>query len=306
VHLDGSPVPDRAIGERVKSILASKRLTLYEASQRSITLFGRLSPYYVPHNLYYDLRRETYSPSLFQLFALSQISGYSLSDWLRVFGFETEWIPRLQLQLPSERTVLVDSFLSNPDFFVPWLRDLPNAVPPVGVFPLSQVLEWTRPRHLGSLQRRPAGEFLYAKIGHADALAFPDLLPGSIARVRRGVSDDLLNRFSWKWPNRACQYPTAICQCRVPSAPGSKIGRHRGPRDSKSCEAAATCARRYLHERPGARGVVPPTIAIRAASSVGPVKAGALVPCGFHNYSKDCGSAWGRSLLHCSRLSVRL
>jgi len=216
VRLDGSPVSNRALAEQVKSILASKRLTLYEASHRSITLFGRWSPYYVPHNLYYDLRRETYSPSLFQLFALSQISGYSLSDWLRVFGFETEWIPRLQLQFPSERTVLLDSSLDDPNVFVSWLRDLPNAVPPVGVFSLSQVLEWTRPRRLGSLQRRLAGEFLYAKIGHADALAFPDLLPGSIARVRRGMCDDLLNRFSDEGAKNLflIEHNKGLCCCR--------------------------------------------------------------------------------------------
>ena len=50
-------------------------------------LYGRSSPYFVPHNLYYDLTNETFSPSLHQLFALSRVSGYRLNDWLRVFGF---------------------------------------------------------------------------------------------------------------------------------------------------------------------------------------------------------------------------
>jgi len=40
------------LADRVKSILATKRLTLHQASQISAMLFGRGSPYYLPHNLY--------------------------------------------------------------------------------------------------------------------------------------------------------------------------------------------------------------------------------------------------------------
>jgi len=74
----------RELAERVKSILATKRLTLHQASQTSATLFGRGSPYYLPHNLYYDLSHGHFSPSLFQLVAFSRISNYRLRDWLRV------------------------------------------------------------------------------------------------------------------------------------------------------------------------------------------------------------------------------
>ena len=102
------------LAERVKSILASKNLTLHKASQRSAELFGRSSPHYLPHNLYYDLRHGSFSPSLFQVFALSRISNYRVTDWLRVFGFDVELILRLQLQLPSRRTVLLDSSLDDP------------------------------------------------------------------------------------------------------------------------------------------------------------------------------------------------
>lgn len=65
-----------AIAEKVQAILRTKKLTLYAVSQRSAALYGRFSPYFVPHNLYYDLRSERFSPSIHQIFSLSRISGY--------------------------------------------------------------------------------------------------------------------------------------------------------------------------------------------------------------------------------------
>lgn len=96
--------PNRELAKRVKSILANKQLTLHQASQSSATLFGRDSRYYLPHNLYYDLSHGHFSPSLFQLIAFSRISNYRLRDWLLVFGFDVEAIPRLQIQVGSKRT----------------------------------------------------------------------------------------------------------------------------------------------------------------------------------------------------------
>jgi hypothetical protein len=182
------------LAERVKSILASKNLTLYQVSERSAALFGRSSPQYLPHNLYYDLRHGSFSPSLFQLFAFSRISGYRLTDWLRVFGFDVEVIPLLQVQLPARRTAFLDSSLDDPNAFISWLRNLSTSALPAGMVPLSLVLESTNPRPLTSLAELGKKGFLYAKIGHEDALGFPELLPGSIVRVRPMEMDDLLHR----------------------------------------------------------------------------------------------------------------
>jgi len=211
------PESKRELVEQVKSILASRRLTLYEVSRRSITLFGRQSSYYIPHNLYYDLRREIFSPSLFQLFALSQISGYRLTDWMRVFGFDPGWIPKLQIQLPSKRTILVDSSLYDPNALIPWLRDLPVRVPTSSLVPLSQVLQWTKPQRLGSLQKQLGTDFLYAKIGQEDALAFPELLPGSIVRVRLPDSDDVLKRVNTERSGTLVlmEHRKGLCCCRI-------------------------------------------------------------------------------------------
>ncbi len=181
------------LAERVKSILASKNLTLYQVSESSEELFGR-SPQFLPHNLYYDLRHGSFSPSLFQLFAFSRISGYRLVDWLRVFGFDVEAIPRLQIQFSSKRTILLDSSVEDPRTLVAWLRNLAGRAPSEDVVPLSQVLEWTTPRTLASLATIRDKGFLYAKIGYQDAWSFPELLPGSIVRVRPISLDDLLQR----------------------------------------------------------------------------------------------------------------
>jgi hypothetical protein len=179
---------------RVQSVLSSKNLTLYQASQRSETLYGRSSPYFLPHNLYYDLRRGTFSPSIYQLGALSHISGYRLRDWLRVFGFDLETIPRLQVSLLSKRTMLLDSFLTDPQAWVPWLRNkIGNTVAPP-IAPLAQLLEVAQARRVRFMPGISDRRFLYAKIGLEDALAFPDLVPGSIVRVNPEVGKDLIPR----------------------------------------------------------------------------------------------------------------
>ena len=169
--------------ERVRSVLASKNLTLSRVSQASAARFGRSSPYFLPHTLYHEFRLGTFSPSLLQVFAFSQISGYKLADWLRVFGCDLEDIPRLQVLLPSKRTTLLDSSLVDADAWIPWFGNRASGavVPPIG--PVARLLQVTPLRRLRVLSEIGNRGYLYVKIGSQDALAFPDLLPGSIVRV---------------------------------------------------------------------------------------------------------------------------
>jgi hypothetical protein len=169
--------------EKIHSILSSKGLTLYKASQQSAALFGRSSPYFLPHNLYYDLRRAAFTPSIYQVFALSRISGYRLTDWLRAFGIDLEDVPRLQTLIPRKRTILVDASLTDPQAWVGWFGNRVSDRPSPPVAPLAQLLEPAGPWRIASVQRYGARGFFYAKIGVEDAFAFPDLLPGSIIRV---------------------------------------------------------------------------------------------------------------------------
>jgi hypothetical protein len=185
--------PDSArasdIAERVHSVLRSKHLTLSQTSKTSAARFGRSSPYFLPHTLYHEFRLGTFSPSLHQAFALSQISGYRFFDWLRVLGCDLEDIPRFQVLLPSKRTMLLDSSLVDAEAWIPWFRNRTpgTSVPPIA--PLAQLLEMTARTRLRFLSEIGHRGSLYARIGRQDALALPDLIPGSIVRVNPRFSN---------------------------------------------------------------------------------------------------------------------
>ena len=104
--------------ERVKAILASKSLSLNQVSQGATRLYGRSSPYFLPHNWYYDLGLRTFSPSLHQLFALSRVSGFGFNDWLRVFGFfqKTSHDCRFFSRRNAQRSSMAHSMILNPGF----------------------------------------------------------------------------------------------------------------------------------------------------------------------------------------------
>jgi transcriptional regulator with XRE-family HTH domain len=172
--------------ERVQSILASKHLTLYRVSRQSVARYGRSSAFFIPHNLYSDLRA-SFTPSIQQIAALSRISGYRLVDWLIVFGLNLENIIRLQVLLPSKRTILLDNSLTDLERSIPWFHSRANAiiVPPIA--PLVQLLERTPPRTIASLASPGARDFLYVKVGTEDDFAFPELAPGSILRINPNI-----------------------------------------------------------------------------------------------------------------------
>jgi transcriptional regulator with XRE-family HTH domain len=185
---EGSPT-SAALAEKVQAILDSKELTLYAVSQRSAELYGRSSPYFIPHNLYYDLRTGAFRPSIHQISALSRISGYRVADWLRVFGYDLEDITRLQVLLPSKRTTLLDTSLTDPNEWVSWLGNRPDGVSIPPIAPLAKLVKEAPARRIGSLKDPSARRFLYAKVGREDAFAFPDLAPGSIVRVNPDIVD---------------------------------------------------------------------------------------------------------------------
>ena len=185
---DGSPT-SVTIAERVQAILDRKELTLYRVSQESSRLYGRSSPYFLPHNLYYDLRAGLFRPSIHQVAALSRISGYRVADWLRVFGFNLEDITRLQFMLPSKRTIILDTSLTDPNEWVSWFDNRPDEASMPPITPLAKLLKAAPARRIRSLQDPGTQRFLYAKVGWEDVLAFPDLVPGSIVRVNTDVVD---------------------------------------------------------------------------------------------------------------------
>jgi hypothetical protein len=173
------PIP--ALAERVREILAGRNLTFSKVSQECIRLFPTMRHGRIPRNFYQDLRRTTLTPNIFQVFALSAVSGYRLADWLRLFGFPLEQIPRLQLLMPAKRTTLLDSLHSLELPQPQWTSDFRRPVELI--CPLGRLLR-ANPIRLVTSEHQPEIErYLYARIGAQDAFAFPDLLPGSILRV---------------------------------------------------------------------------------------------------------------------------
>ncbi|MGC1257914.1 MAG: hypothetical protein WA867_20305, partial [Candidatus Acidiferrales bacterium] len=122
--------------ERVREILATRELTFYRASQRSAEMFGRFSPFYLPHNLHSDLAVSSATPTLYQLMALSRITRYRWSDWLAVFGFDLEIIPELQVLVSRSRTVILDSSVYDSEAWVPWFVERPGSAGRTAIAPL--------------------------------------------------------------------------------------------------------------------------------------------------------------------------
>jgi hypothetical protein len=177
----GFPANRRA--QQVRQILSTRGLTFYRASQLSVEMFGRSSAFYLPRNLYHHLAASTAMPSIYQLFALSRISNYRLSDWLAVFGFDLDAMSYLQVLIPRRRTVILNSYVYDSEAWVPWFVEQPGTAATDAITPLGQLLSRARPERAKELLPQGKTHFLYAKVGYQDLLAFPDVAPGSIIRI---------------------------------------------------------------------------------------------------------------------------
>jgi len=167
--------------KKLREILERKNLSLSQVSLASARLFGGQSLYHVPHNLYFDLRNKRFTPNLYQLIALSSISGYSLTDWLSVFDVHLDDIVRLQLLLSFPRTILLDAVLYDSHASIPWFEEM--ATPPAQITPLIQIVSHNTSERVDALQRGGKFPFIYAKVGIEDDFSFPELHPGSVVRA---------------------------------------------------------------------------------------------------------------------------
>jgi hypothetical protein len=224
VPLESKSATRAEIAERVKSVLDTRDLSLYQVCRKAETIYGHASPYCLPHNLYYGLKRHTFSPTLYQLFALSGITNYRLTDWVRVFDLDLEQIPRLQALLSAKRTILLDSQSIDRNAWIPWFQDRLHDAPLPPLAPLSQLLETGPPVRQRSLLETNEQRFLYAKVGLEDARAFPDLLPSSIVRIDR-ESEGSLSELNRTPSSRLflVEHGKGQCCCRLLSAGRNRI-----------------------------------------------------------------------------------
>jgi hypothetical protein len=179
-----SPRAKRAdLAERIRRILSDRGLVLAEVSRQSQTRFARNRAFRIPENFYDALRRPSFTPRLQQLYALSVVSGYRLTDWLALFDISFDDASAFQASLPSKRTIELDARLYDKGASVSWYVESPVAMLGTTLTPLSDWLSGALPRTVQSLTKNAGPCFRYVKIGSQDAYAFPDLLPGSIARI---------------------------------------------------------------------------------------------------------------------------
>jgi hypothetical protein len=176
-------LPANRRARQVRQVLSSRGLTLYRVSELSAQFFGRSSLYYVPHNLSFDTQDPASIPTFHQKLAISHITGYRLSDWFQVFGFDLDLIPRLHLLVPRKRSTLLDSRVYDSQAWIPWFANRERSIPAPPIAPLGQLLARAAPRRAAELPARGDMKFLYAKVGEEDVYAFPHLAPGSVIRL---------------------------------------------------------------------------------------------------------------------------
>ena len=173
-----------ALPDRIRSILATRGLSLADVSRSSQPLASENRLHRIPHNFYSVFRNRLFSPSIYQVLTLSVLSGYRLVDWLAVFGFSLDDVPHFQTLLPALRTVELDSRVYHAGASIAWFCDLQEPDLGTPLVPLGRWLTATTPRRFDSLSVGTNSAYRYLKIGLQDAFAFPELLPGSIVRVK--------------------------------------------------------------------------------------------------------------------------
>jgi len=183
-----------ALVEKIRELLGSRGLSLADVSRSSEPALSKPHFSHIPHNLYDGIRKRQFSPSLQQLAALSALSNYRFVDWLELFGLRLDEISRFQLAFPPPCTVLLESRTFETPLYLPSFREVAPFMPSEALAPLSH---WLAITGLSRVAPPPSSEeqsFLFVKIGLRDALAFPDLLPGSVVRVSRVFCDPALER----------------------------------------------------------------------------------------------------------------
>ncbi len=172
--------------------------------------------YHLPANLYFRLRSGNWTPTLYQLSVLSKMSEYHLADWLSVFGFPPDAISRVEATLHRPRTVLLDSTVYDPRATIPWFREqATRAIASVAA--LSEILAPSGPQQLSSLLPAGSPRYVYAKIGMQDALAFPELLLGSIVRVNPRLATPIARGTNRATANSIflVEHQGGYCCCRL-------------------------------------------------------------------------------------------
>ncbi|MGH9162658.1 MAG: hypothetical protein ACRD2X_22040 [Vicinamibacteraceae bacterium] len=127
-------------------------------------------------------------PHIFQIASLSVLTGTRLEDWLTLFGYDLDTVPRWQIALHDARTVPISSRAHPCD--LECFRHGPQRVPvPARARPTEEVVG-----ALSALEmpRPPDDTFLYLKLGRDDRLLPSRFVAGSYVCVdtSQGLTSD--------------------------------------------------------------------------------------------------------------------
>lgn len=170
---------------------------MIDVSARTKMRFGEKTPYFIPQTFLYK-QKTGITPHICQVAALSAITGFRFSDWLSLCGFDFRLILALQLKIPNGRTTVLTPFRDR------FSRELFCA---------------QNDAASGGLHDR----YFYAKIGSRDAVAEPDVRPGSIVRADRSYSPQFLKESSTNNRLWLVEHPAGITCCRVKPAGSGQI-----------------------------------------------------------------------------------
>jgi len=165
--------------------------------------YGKASAYFIPPTFLYKLSRGV-TPSVCQIAALSILTCYRFTDWMAAFGFDLAQIPRLQVMLRRDYTVLLTPIEGEIDA-ISSRRGASRSLARKSISP-------QREKHKnGSMS-----PYIYAKIGTTDMWVFPELLPGSVVRVdTRTNYSRLLSVDASKGPICLVEHLGGLTCCRV-------------------------------------------------------------------------------------------
>jgi hypothetical protein len=159
-----------------------------QISAATSACFGKKTPFFVPPTFLYK-QKEGVTAHACQILALSQVTGYRFTDWMKICGFDLGLILALQLQIHAERTVLV-----TPDH--------------------TAAAFWPSPAPWNATSRNSSKRYLFAKIGSSDAVAYPKIFPGSLVRADACYPPEALC-YSGKDALWLVEHPGGLTCCHV-------------------------------------------------------------------------------------------
>jgi hypothetical protein len=166
--------------QNIKGILSQAGYTVAQLSASTGMRYGTRSPFFIPPTFLYKLRSGV-TPHICQIVALSDCTGYRFVDWMKICGFDLQQIPRLQLRLHSERTVLI----TPTEFDRSSLRSRPSGFDEESSSSSSFFTASRTESGLHGSAQHDRRRYLLAKVGRKDALVHPQLMPGVIVRADR-------------------------------------------------------------------------------------------------------------------------